>query len=61
MMSVTPQFYDALGGFNGLATSERDSLLVFLVVGHLVEVDPVLTVLALLSTAFQARRILQGR
>ncbi|KAL4746635.1 hypothetical protein BDW72DRAFT_197483 [Aspergillus terricola var. indicus] len=60
MRSVIPQFYDALGGFDGLAKSEREWLLVFFVAGHLARVNPVLTVLALLSAAFQARRILQG-
>ncbi|KAL4815689.1 hypothetical protein BDW67DRAFT_185411 [Aspergillus spinulosporus] len=60
MIFVILQFYDALGGFNSLATSERDWLFLFFVVGHLVGVNPVLTVLALLSTAFQARRILHG-
>ncbi|KAL4928059.1 uncharacterized protein BDV17DRAFT_104301 [Aspergillus undulatus] len=60
MISVIPQFYEAIGGFDDLAKSELEWRLLFFVAGHLLIVNPVLTIVALVSAGLQARRILQG-
>ncbi|KAL5341920.1 hypothetical protein BJX70DRAFT_405312 [Aspergillus crustosus] len=60
LISLILQVYDILGGFNDIAHSERDWLLVFFIAGHIAIVNPVLTLCALVSAAYQSRRILRG-
>ncbi|KAL4860777.1 hypothetical protein BDV12DRAFT_181122 [Aspergillus spectabilis] len=60
LISLIPQVYDIIAGFNGLAHSDREWLLVFFVAGHLAIVNPVLTIFAIVSARIQVRKIKRG-